>query len=87
MDLDAALKTQINTALANALQGIKSATLSKEAVVDLVAAGRPLPLLRNRTFHGFMFSRAFPGLIFPGSVVYYRSCHPPAGNPVPARVI
>jgi hypothetical protein len=70
MELDANLKTQINHALAIALQGIKSATLSKEAVVELLTAGR-LPLLCNGRFHGFNFS---------GSVLHHCSRHPPAGN-------
>lgn len=70
MELDANLKTQINHALAIALQGIKSATLSKEAVAELLTAGQP-PLLCNRRFHGFNFSR---------SVLHHCSCHSPAGN-------
>ena len=57
MELDANLKTQINHALAIALQGIKSATLSKDAVAELLAAGW-LPLLCNGRFHGFNFPRS-----------------------------
>jgi hypothetical protein len=86
MELDATIKTQINHALANALQGIKSATLSKEAVMELLTAGQ-LPLLRNSHFHGFNISRHFHGFNFSRSVMHYRSCHPPAGNQVTARAI
>ncbi len=39
MELDAALKTQINHALASALLGIKATNLSKGAVVELLNAG------------------------------------------------
>lgn len=70
MELDANLKTQINHALAIALQGIKSATLSKDAVAELLAAGWLL-LLCNGRFHGCNFSR---------SVLHHCSRHPPAGN-------
>jgi hypothetical protein len=39
MELDAALKTQINLALANALLGVKSADVSADAIGELVTAG------------------------------------------------
>lgn len=47
MDLDAALKTQINLALANALLGVKSADVSADAIGELVTAGVSLISARH----------------------------------------
>jgi hypothetical protein len=57
MELDAALKTQINLALANALLGIKSAELSADAMSELVAAGiwcLLFPLQSGLFFYSFI---------------------------------
>jgi hypothetical protein len=52
MELDSALKTQINLALANALAGVKSADVSAEAISELVVAvsSTAAPVIRQQLF-------------------------------------